>query len=335
MRIDNITDLIAFKHIVKDGSLRAAAQKTGLSYAGVSKRLQRLEGQLGVRLINRSTRKLSLTEEGKQFYEYCVRILEHIEEAESVLSNNNRELKGSLHIALPDYFGRKHILPILKKLTTAYPKLSLSMDLSDRMVDIIEGGYDVAVRIGNMKDSNLVARSIGNEQRVVVASPDYLDKFGTPSTPEELSSHNALLYASPTPLDEWEFIGPNGETKYIRMSGTVRSNSCESLKEAVKAGMGVSLRPLWDVQPEIQSGALKVLLPDYIPPAFNVQVVFPTRQNLSLKARAFIDLVTDDFRGGGNWFMANPKIHKSWEQIPNAALERDASDSIQSADSLR
>lgn len=292
MKIDNITDLVTFKYIVKCGSLRAAAQNVGLSCAGVTKRLQRLEKQIGIRLINRSTRKLSLTQEGQQFYDYCVRILDDIEEAESVLSDNNRELNGSLRIALPDHFGRRHILPILKKFTAVYQNLSLSIDFSDRVVDIVDGGYDVAVRIGTMRDSTLIARAIGNEQRVVVASPEYLDKFGTPTTLEELATHRALLYANPIPLDEWKFVCPNGEVKKVRMSGRVHSNSCESLKGAVTAGMGVSLRPLWDVQSEIESGTLNILLPDYSPPAFNVHVVFPSRQHLSLKARTFIDLVT-------------------------------------------
>lgn len=301
MRIESITDLVAFKHIVKDGSFRAAARKTGLSCAGVTKRLQRLEEQLNLRLINRSTRKLSLTEEGRNFFEYCVRILDVIEEAETNLANSNSDLKGSLRLALPDYFGRKNILPILHKLTNAHPKLNLLMDLSDQIVNIIDGGYDVAVRVSNLKDSNLIAKKIGVEQRVIVASPGYLEKFGAPLVPEDLPKHNALLYSNPNPLDQWQLSGPNGDIQVVKVKGNFKSNNCESLREAVIAGMGIALRPLWDVHADIQSGALKILLPDYLPPAVNIQIIYPSRQHLSMKARAFIDLVTDEFTGNSSW----------------------------------
>lgn len=300
MRIENITDLIAFKHIVKEGSFRAAARKTGLSCAGVTKRLQRLEEQLNLRLMNRSTRQLSLTEEGRYFYEYCLQILGVIEEAESYLENVNGDIKGSLRIALPDYFGRKNILPILHKLTNVYPKLNLLMDLSDQIVNVIEGGYDVAVRISNLKDSNLIAKKIGVEQRVVVASPDYLAKHAPPTTPEDLLKHNCLLYCNPNPIDQWQLSGPNSEIHVTKVSGNFKSNNCESLRESVIAGMGIALRPLWDVLSDVQSGALKILLPDYLPPSVNIQIIYPSREHLSLKARAFIDLVTDEFKNNSS-----------------------------------
>ena len=296
MRLDSITDIVAFRNIVRDGSFRAAAHESGLSCAGITKRLQRLEDQLGVRLLNRSTRKLSLTDEGRLFLDCCDKILAEVEEAESMLSYNCQDLRGVLRIALPDYFGRKNILPIINKLTTAHPNLKVVMDLSDQVVNIIDGGYDVAVRIGNMKDSNLISKVIGIEQRVIVGSPDYLEKFGTPTTPEDLLKHNALIYCNPHPLDQWKLTGINGEGFDIKVSGNVHSNNCESIREAVRAGMGISLRPYWDVSSDIQNGTLKILLPEYLPPAFNIQIVFPNKKNLSIKARAFIDLMTENFK---------------------------------------
>lgn len=295
MPLDSITDLLAFRNIVRDGSFRAAAYKSGLSCAGITKRLQRLEDQLGVRLLNRSTRKLSLTDEGRQFLDCCVKILENVEHAESMLTNSYQDLRGVLRIALPDYFGRKIVLPLIRKLTTTHPKLKIIMELSDQVVNIIDGGFDAAVRIGNLKDSNLIAKVIGIEQRVIVGSPAYLRKHGVPVTPEDLLKHNALIYCNPNPIDLWRLTDKNGITTDVEVSGNIQSNNCESIKEATIAGMGLSLRPYWDVAPDIQSGTLVILMSGYIPPAFNIQVVFPDKKNISVKTRTFIDMIADSF----------------------------------------
>lgn len=296
MLVDSVTDLILFTRIVKEGSLCAAGRESGMSSAAVTKRLQRLEERLGVRLVNRSTRKLSVTDEGAQYYEYCLLALAQLEEAETVITQQSRQLRGRLKVSLPAYFGRKYIVPLIPDFLQRHRKLQLSLNLSDGMVDIIESGCDVAVRISNMKDSNLVAAPLGIEHRVVVATPRYLAVHGEPRTPEELSEHNALLYANPSPLDTWTFIDRDGATRCGRVSGNFETDSCESLNGALHYGLGIALRPTWDIVEDVRTGKLKILLPDYTPPSYNIQAVYPSKQHLSIKVRIFIDLLRDSIK---------------------------------------
>ncbi|MHB9117711.1 MAG: LysR family transcriptional regulator [Burkholderiales bacterium] len=301
MLVENITDLLIFAHVVKQGSLSAAGRDLGYSAAVVSKRLQRLEERLGTRLVNRSTRKLGITEEGARYHEYCVRVLAELEEAEALITKGSRQPKGTLRVTVPAAFGRLHIAPLVPKFLRRYPELRLSLHLSDGIVDIIEDGYDVAVRIGEMKDSNLVARHLGIDHRFVVATPSYLAKHGAPSCPEDLLQCNALLFANPAPLDQWQFVDGEGVIHSIRVSGNFETNNCEALREAIMADLGIALRPAWDVWRDIQNGSLKVLLPDYTPPSFNIQAVYPSRRHLSQKVRVFIDLLQEVFGDTPYW----------------------------------
>lgn len=296
MLVDRIMDLMLFTHIVKERSLSSAARETGLSSAAVTKRLQHLEEQLGVRLINRSTRKLSVTEEGAQYYDYCVRILAQIEEAESVITQHSCNPKGTLRVTVPTHFGHKYITPLIPKFMIRHPHLHLSLDMSDSMADIIDDGYDLAVRIGNMKDCNLVATRLGVERRVAVATPHYLASYGEPKTPADLASHNVLLYANPTPQALWTFTDQFGDAHAVKVAGNFETNSCKSLKKAVLAGLGIALRPAWDVSEDIEAGTLKVVLPHYVPPSFNIQAVYPSGRHLSQKVKSFIELLQESFR---------------------------------------
>jgi DNA-binding transcriptional LysR family regulator len=186
MLIENISDLMVFTRAVKGGSLSAAARELGMSLAVASKRLQRLEDQLGVRLLNRSTRQLSLTDEGAEYYHYCVRILAELEEGEELVTRGSKEPKGTLKVTVPAAFGRLHVAPLVPDFLARYPAVKLNLHLSDSLVDIIDQGYDLAIRIGELKDSSLVAKSIGVDRRVVVATPSYLARHGAPRTPLEL-----------------------------------------------------------------------------------------------------------------------------------------------------
>jgi DNA-binding transcriptional LysR family regulator len=292
MLIENISDLMVFTHAVKGGSLSAAGRELGMSLAVASKRLQRLEEQLGVRLLNRSTRQLSLTDEGAEYYHYCVRILAELEEGEELVTRGSKEPKGNLKVTMPAAFGRLHIAPLVPEFLTRYPAIKLTLHLSDSIVDIIDQGYDLAVRIGELRDSSLVAKSIGLDRRVVVATPSYLARYGAPRTPQELTGHNALLFAG---TDHWSFKGPSGEEVSIKVSGNLDTNNCDALREAIFADLGLALRPRWDVWQDLRDGKLVRLLPTYIPPAYPINAVYPSRRLMPKKTRIFIEHLLQRF----------------------------------------
>lgn len=292
MLIDNISDLMVFTQAVKGGSLSAAARELGMSLAVASKRLQRLEDQLGVRLLNRSTRQLSLTDEGAAYYDYCVRILAELEEGEELVTRGSKEPKGNLKVTVPAAFGRLHVAPLVPGFLTRYPAVKLNLHLSDALVDIIEQGYDLAIRIGEPKDSTLVARPIGQDRRVVVATPSYLARYGAPRTPQDLAGHNALLFGG---TDHWAFTGPNGEAVAVKVSGNLDTNNCDALREAIFADLGLALRPLWDVWQDLRDGRLVHLLPAYIPPAYPINAIYPSRRLMPKKTRMFIEHLLQRF----------------------------------------
>ena len=304
MLVENITDLVIFVSVVKAGSLSAAGRELGFSSAVVSKRLQRLEEQLGVRLLTRSTRKLCVTEEGIRYHDYCVRVLAELDEAETLITSGQDQPKGTLRVTVPAAFGRLHIAPLVPEFLRRYPELRLSLHLSDGIVDIIEDGYDVAVRIGDMKDSNLVTRPLGIDRRKVVATPAYLRKFGIPKTPDDLLKHNVLLFANPAPLDQWHFIDPTGKPCSVKVTGNFETNNCDALRATIFADAGIALRPTWDVWKDIKAGTLQVLLPDYTHPSFKIQAVYPNRRHLSQKVRLFIDLLCEAFGDRPYWDVA-------------------------------
>lgn len=292
MLIDNISDLMVFTQAVKGGSLSAAARELGMSLAVASKRLQRLEDQLGVRLLNRSTRQLSLTDEGAAYYDYCVRILAELEEGEELVTRGSKEPKGTLKVTVPAAFGRLHVAPLVPGFLARYPAVKLNLHLSDALVDIIEQGYDLAIRIGELKDSSLIARPIGQDRRVVVATPSYLARYGAPRTPRDLAGHNALLFGG---TDHWTFTGPNGEAVAVKVSGNLDTNNCDALREAIFADLGLALRPLWDVWQDLRDGRLVRLLPAYTPPAYPINALYPSRRLMPKKTRMFIEHLLQRF----------------------------------------
>jgi DNA-binding transcriptional LysR family regulator len=286
MLIENVSDLMVFTQAVKAGSLSAAGRELGISLAVASKRLKRLEEQLGVLLLNRSTRQLSLTEPGAEYYECCVRILTELEEGEELVTRGSKEPKGNLKVTVPSAFGRLHIAPLVSEFLVRYPAIKLTLHLTDSLVDIIDQGYDLAVRIGELKDSGLIAKSIGLDRRVVVATPSYLARYGAPRSPLELTTHNALLFAG---KDHWYFSGPSGEKVDVKVSGNLETNNCDALREAIFADLGLALRPLWDVWQDLRDGRLVRLLPEYSPPAYPINAVYPSRRLMPRKTRLFIE----------------------------------------------
>lgn len=301
MAARNLDDLLIFARVVKVGSMAGAGRELGFSCAVVSKRIQRLEDDVGVRLIQRSTRKLSLTDEGALFHDYCVRILAELEEAEMLIGQGNRQPSGTLRVTVPAAFGRLHIAPLVPEFLGRYPNVRLSLHLSDQYVDLIDEGYDLAVRIGDLRDSNLVASPLGIDKRVLVASPGYIAHHGQPTHPGELRSHNALLFANPTLMDAWLFIDSQGKEHSVRMQGNFETNNCDALREAILAGLGIALRPVWDVWQDLQQEKMIALLPDYTHPSFPIQALYPSRRHLSQKVRLFIDMLRERFGDTPYW----------------------------------
>lgn len=301
MNARNLEDLLIFIKVVKEGSLAAAGRDLGISNAVVTKRIQRLEEGVGALLLNRSTRRLSLTDEGAIYHEYCLRVVAELEEAESLIARGSRQPIGTLKVTVPAAFGRLHIAPLVPEFLERYPGVRLVLHLSDQRVDLIEEGYDLAVRIGEMRDSNLIVRPLSVDRRVLVASPGYVARHGAPDTPQDIVQHNAVLFANAGPQEPWNFIDRNGKEHWVRPKGNFETNNCDALREAILAGLGVALRPLWDVWKDIEEGRMLSLLPDYKHPCFPIQVLYPSRRHLPQKVRLFIDLLLEHYGDVPYW----------------------------------
>jgi DNA-binding transcriptional LysR family regulator len=280
-----LADLEVFARIVTAGSMSAAGREMGLSPAVVSKRVKRLEDRLGTRLLQRTTRQLSLTEAGQGYYERVVAILASIDEAEAFVTRRSEIARGTLRVSAPTSFGRLHIAPHLRSFLAANPDLVVHLELSDSFVDIVGEGYDLAVRIGELDDSSFVARRLAPNHRLLVATPGYLAERGAPASVADLSHHDLLSHNS----DTWRLEGPGGP-QLVRLHGPLKTNSSEVIREAVLAGIGIALRSTWDVGPELKDGRLKAVLPQWrASHRVAVHAVYPTRRFLPQKVRVFID----------------------------------------------
>jgi DNA-binding transcriptional LysR family regulator len=288
--LTNLGDLEIFSRVISMGSMSAAGRSLGLSPAVISKRVKRLEERLGTRLFQRTTRQISLTEAGQGFYERIVGILAGIEEAESFVSGRSGAVRGTLRLSAPTSFGRMHIAPNLKGFMDSYPELVVNLVLTDEFSDIVGGGFDLAIRIGELSDSSLVARRLAPVRRVLCASPGYLARHGTPRSLEELGDHVCL---PPHTQDVWRLEGPEGSVTY-RPHGPLYTNSSEVVREAVISGIGIALRSTWDVGLALKSGDLVQVLPEY-EGSRNVvlSAVYPSRQFLPVKVRLFIDYLAE------------------------------------------
>lgn len=297
---DPLFEMSVFSRVVGAGSLSAAARDLGVSTAVVSRKLAALESRLGVRLLHRTTRKLSLTDEGAAYHDACARILAEIDEADAAAAARRVEPQGVLKVALPASFGRGYIAPLVPQFAARFPKVKLALSLSDRVVNVVEEGYDLAVRIGELGDSSLAARRLAPNRRVVCASPEYLRKHGTPRTPEDLARHNCL-----TTTDfhlTWEFTAPDGRRGSVRVSGAHACDNWEVLREWAAAGLGVALKSTWDVRRYLEEGSLVALFPGY---SFDTDVaiyaIYPHRRYLPAKTRVFIDFLVESFGPEPYW----------------------------------
>lgn len=286
-----ITDLEIFARVARTGNMSAAGREMGLSPAVVSKRISLLEERLNARLFQRTTRQLTLTETGEGYFKRVVDIIALFEEAEDFVSRRNTSPRGILKVAAPTSFSRLHIAPHLPQFFERYPDIELDFQLTDNFVDIIRDGFDVAIRIGELADSSLVARKIAPDNRVLVASPEYLANYPAPHRIDDLERHNCLVAGA---QDTWRIRDGDGREQHVRVAGNVRSNSADFIREALLLGLGLGFRSTWDIAPELESGALKVVMPDHSgSPHFAIHAVYPCREFLPAKVHAFIDFLSD------------------------------------------
>lgn len=286
--MDKLRAMATFVHIVEAGSLTAAAERLHTSLTSVVRSLAALEQALGARLLNRTTRRSTLTDEGREYFERCRRLLAEVEEAEAALSARQARPAGRLAVTAPVMFGRLHVGPVLTDFLAAYPEVRAELLLLDRPVDLLEEGIDAAIRIGPLPESSLVAIPLGTTRRVVCASPDYLARHGTPDRPAELSGHSCIRFTGVTPGTEWEF-GRDGKTLRVGVTDTFATNQIDAALDACTKGLGCGRFLAYQVRDLLAAARLVRILPDYEPDSIPVNLVYPHSRLLSPRLRAFVD----------------------------------------------
>lgn len=295
--MSRLKELEAFVQVAQKGSLTAAASGEGVTPAMIGRRLDALEDRLGVRLLVRTTRKLTLTQEGESFLEDCQRILTDLANAEAQLTLGSTRATGHLKVTAPAGFGRKHVAPLLLEFLRGHTEVSASLDLSDRSVDLVSEGIDCAVRLGGLVDSSLVAVRLGEMRRVVVGSPAYFQRRGVPRSLGDLASHDCL--SLPT-QSGWDFQR-DGKPILFKPPGRFDCNDGAVLHEWALAGMGLAWRSVWEVGEDLRWGRLVSVLDDLATPPVGIHAVFPQRRHLPLRVRLFIDLLKDNYGRPDYW----------------------------------
>lgn len=295
-----LEDMNTFVRIVEAGGISRAADQLGVAKSAVSRRLVDLEAGLNAQLLNRTTRRSSLTEAGRSYYQRALRILADVTELNAATSNTKVMLEGGLKIAAPLSFGLQHLTPVINAFAKAHPGLIIDLDFSDRQVDLVEEGFDLAVRIAELKDSSHIARRLAPISRILCASPAYLDHAGSPQGPEDLKAHHVLHYAN-APVSSWKFLGADGKETSVRLTAKMSANNGDYLCEAVIAGLGLAVLPTFVAWREIEKGNLIRVMTDYTVPSLSAYAVYPQTRHLSRRVRAFIDFLTDRFSGEPYW----------------------------------
>lgn len=298
--MDRFDALQTFIRVVDAGSFSLAAERMGTAKSAVSRRISDLEAHLGVRLMNRTTRSLSLTESGRTLYQRALRLVADLEEAEATVSTHAAVLKGSLRIAAPLSFGLLHLGPAINEFAGRHPEVRLFIDFNDRLVDLVEEGFDLAVRIARLQDSSLIARRITPVREVVCASPAYLERHGKPTTPDELEGHVCLRYTN-LPDASWQYRAPDGGSGAVKLSTRLEANNGDYLRDAAIAGIGVVRLPTFIVYKAIESGDLVPLLEEYSWSDISAYAVYPSARHLSQRVRAFVEFLQSRFGDEPYW----------------------------------
>ena len=297
--MDTFKQISAFVNVSTRGSLSAAARTEGVTPAIIGRRLDALEARLRVKLLIRTTRKLTLTFEGQAFLEDCQKVLNDLANAEAAVSLGSLRASGQLRLSAPSGFGRRHVAPLVGDFMRSNPEVTVNLDLSDRLVDLLNENIDCAIRIGELTDSSLVSVRLGEMRRMVVASPAYLVANGIPRTPADLAGHNCLSLGQQR---GWAFRDPQtGIVDTLKVSGTFECNDGAVLHEWALAGRGLAWRSLWEVGQDLQEGRLSSVLDAWQAPPMGIYAVFPQRRHLPLRVRLFIDLLKDTYSQASYW----------------------------------
>ena len=299
--MDKFEDIEAFIAVVDAGSFTAAAERLNSAKSAVSRRVSALEERLGVQLLRRTTRVLNLTDTGRSFYKSGTRILADLEEAEAAVQQEHGELRGTLRVALPLSFGVRHMGGPIATFSKLHPKVNFDLDLNDRRVDLIEDNIDIALRIGRLSDSSLIARRLFDVRAVVCASPHYLHEHGTPATPEDLRDHRCLVYSNLAEPNKWSYVDGAGKRQFVKVSASLVSSSGDFLSNAAAHGMGLIIQPTFIASDAIRRGNLIPLLTEYKWPISPAYAVYPPTRHLSFRVRAFIDFLAEKFAGTPQW----------------------------------
>lgn len=301
MALDRLHSMEVFVKVVELGHFAHAAERLDMSTSAVSRAIAELEAHLDTRLLNRTTRRISLTESGRAYHERALQLLSDVEEAEAMVSGVASEPKGTIRLTCSVHFGVKYLAPAIGLFQAAHPDVHFDLTVSERFVDLVEEGIDLAVRIGDLGNSNLVARKIGQMQLVTAASKKYLSRHGVPKHPNELASHNCLSYEYASIKHVWPFRDGDGGDLRVRIEGSARANNGEMLVAIAAEGVGIVQEPDFVVNAFVSAGKLRPILKAFQPAPHPIYAVYPSRRHLSAKVRAFVDFLAQYFAECPRW----------------------------------
>jgi len=299
--MDRFADIEAFTAVVDTGTFSAAGERLGIAKSVVSRRISQLEKRLGSRLLHRTTRRLSLTDTGRNFYQRAVQILADLEDAEQSVAEETFELRGSIKLAAPLSFGLAHLSGAITDFLNNHPAIGLNLDLNDRNINLVEEGFDMAVRIGELQDSSLVARRLGTARNITCASRDYLERHGEPESPEQLHQHIGLQYSNISYRQQWCYVAPTGKTLYAQPQIRIRANNGEALAAAAIADLGITTGPSFILGRHIKDGNLVPILDAYQRPSVGIYAVYPPGRLLPRRVQALSDFLAERFGDRPYW----------------------------------
>lgn len=306
--VDRFTSMKIFVRIIQLGSFTAVGVEMGMTQSAVSKKMAALETSLGATLLTRTHRQVLLTEVGTSFYEHCLSILNELDEAEAQAKDYTLNPKGNLRINVPVAFGRLHVSPHLPIFMKTYPDIRVDISALDRKIDLVADGFDLVIRIGELADSNLIARRLGYSPRVIVASPEYLTQHGVPRSLADLKQHSCLVYTGLATVNIWHFRH-QGKAVSQQVTGSMQSNASDAITECLLSGLGIAVMPVWLIQSQLTAGSLVTILNDFVPTEFPINAVYPQNHYIPLKVGYFVNFMKDVY-SGNPVFKSNTKEHK-------------------------
>ena len=298
--MDTLTSMKVFHTAVTNGSFSEAGRVLGMAPSSVSRQISALEDHLGVQLLNRSTRQLHLTEAGETYHDRVINILQSVEDAAVAVTELESRPRGLLRINVPVTFGRRHVAPFFAAFMQAYPEVEIEATMTDNLVNIIEEGADLVIRIGELQDSSLIARKLANNVRSIVAAPEYLARHGRPHVPDELTQHTLLTYPPGNQINDWHFMVGGTET-VIRAKGAIMTSNGDSILKEVQAGGGLAMLPSFMTGEHIKSGRLIAVLSEFVREDVPIYAVYPSSRHLSPKVRAFVDFLIETYGPQPYW----------------------------------